>query len=66
MDNNELKSISANISAEQLHRLHDRLDNEEKPYALRVGVSQEKRRAVTIYCDAENVDYFQNIIGHEI
>ena len=55
MDEKDLKSISA-----------DRLDDEAKPYALRVGTSQEKHRAVTIYCDAENVAYFQNIIDHEI
>lgn len=66
MDEKDLKSISADISAEQLHRLYDRLDDEAKPYALRVGASKEKHRAVTIYCDAENVAYFQNIIDHEI
>lgn len=66
MDEKDLKSISADISAEQLHRLYDRLDDEAKPYALRVGTSQEKHRAVTIYSDAENVAYFQNIIDHEI
>lgn len=66
MDEKDLKSISADISAEQLHRLYDRLDDEAKPYALRVGTSQEKRRAITIYCDAENVAYFQNMIDHEI
>ena len=66
LDEKDLKSISADISAEQLHRLYDRLEDEAKPYALRVGRSQEKHRAVTIYCDAENVAYFQNIIDHEI
>ena len=66
MDEKDLKSISADISAEQLHRLYDRLDDEARPYALRVGTSQEKHRAVTIYCDAENVAYFQNILNNEI
>ena len=66
MDEKDLKSISANLSAEQLRRLYDRLEDEAKPYALRVGVSKEKRRAATICCDAENVVYFQNMIGHEI
>lgn len=66
MDEKDLKSISADISAEQLHRLYDRLGDEAKPYVLRVGASREKRRAVTIYCDAENAAYFQNIIDHEI
>lgn len=66
MDEKDLKNISADISAEQLHRLYDRLEDEAKPYALRVGASQEKHRAVTIYCDAKNVAYFQNIIDHEI
>lgn len=66
MDEKDLKSISADISAEQPHRLYDRLDDEARPYALRVGTSQEKHRAVTIYCDAENVAYFQNVLDHEI
>lgn len=66
MNEDNLISIPASITAEQLHRLYDRLDDEAKPYALRVGTSQEKHRAVTIYCDAEKVAYFQNIIDHEI
>lgn len=66
MNEDNLISIPASITAEQLHRLYDRLDDEAKPYALRVGKSQEKHRTVTIYCDAENVAYFQNIIDHEI
>ena len=66
MDEKDLKNISADISAEQLHRLYDRLEDEAKPYALRVGASAEKHRAVTIYCDDENAAYFQNIIDHEI
>lgn len=66
MNEDKLNSISADISAEQLHRLYDRLEDEAKPYALRVGTSREKHRAVTIYCDAENVAYFQNMIDHEI
>lgn len=66
MNEDNLISIPASITAEQLHRLYDRLDDEAKPYTLRVGTSQEKHRAVTIYCDAENVAYFQNIIDHEI
>ena len=66
MNEKDLKSISAYISAEQLRRLYERLDDEARPYALRVGASQEKHRAVTIYCDAENVAYFQNIIDHEV
>lgn len=66
MDEKDLKSISADISAEQLHRLYDRLEDEARPYALRVGTSQEKHRTVTIYCDAENVVYFKNILEHEI
>lgn len=66
MGEKDLKNITADISAEQLHRLYDRLDDEVRPYALRVGISQEKHRTVIIYCDAENVAYFQNIIDHEI
>lgn len=66
MDENDLKNITADISAEQLRRLYDRLDDEARPYALRVGTSQEKHRTVTIYCDAENVAYFQNILNNEI
>ena len=66
MDEKDLKSISAYISAEQLRRLYERLDDEARPYVLRVGTSQEKHRMLTIYCDAENVAYFQNIIDHEV
>lgn len=66
MDEKDLKSMSADLSEEQLRRLYDRLEDEAKPYALRVGVSKEKRRAATICCDAENAAYFQNIIDHEI
>lgn len=66
MNEDKLISTPASITAEQLHRLYDRLENEATPYARRVGKSQEKHRAVTIYCDAENVAYFQNMIDHEI
>lgn len=36
-DNENLSSIPAQVTSEQLHRLYDRLDDEATPYALRVG-----------------------------
>lgn len=65
-DNENLSSIPAQVTSEQLHRLYDRLDDEVTPYALRVGKGENHLKAITIYCDAENVAYFQNIIDHEI
>jgi len=66
MDEKDLKSISADISAEQLHRLYDRLDDEATPYALRVGKGENHLKAITIYCEGKDVEYFTNILNNEI
>lgn len=66
MDEKELKNISAYISAGQLRRLYERLDDEARPYALRVGKGKNHLKEVTIYCDDMNVDYFTNILKNEI
>lgn len=66
MDEKDLKSISADISAEQQHRLYDRLDGEATPYALRVGKGENHLKAITIYCDGKDVEYFTNILKNEI
>lgn len=49
-----------------LHRLYDRLDDEATPYALRVGKGENHLKAITIYCDGKDVDYFTNILNNEI
>lgn len=65
-DNENLSSIPAQITSEQLHRLYDRLDDEATPYALRVGKGENHLKAITIYCDGKDVDYFTNILKNEI
>lgn len=65
-DSENLSSIPAQVTSEQLHRLYDRLDDEATPYALRVSKGENHFKAITIYCDDKNVDYFTNILKNEI
>lgn len=46
--------------------MFDRLDDEATPYALRVGKGENHLKAITIYCDGKDVDYFTNILNNEI
>lgn len=66
MKEKELKSIATQITAEQLRRLYDRLDDEATPYALRVGKGNNHLKAITIYCDDKDMEYFINILNNEI
>lgn len=67
MKNEEnLISINRSLTAEQLRRLFDRLDDEATPYALRVGKGENHLKAITIYCDGKDEDYFTNILNNEI
>ena len=66
MNENKLISITANIPAKQLQQLYELLSDEVTPYALRVGKGENHHREITLYCDAENVAYFKNILEHEI
>lgn len=65
-DKEELTAVPAQLTDEQLRKLYERLEDEATPYALRVSKGEKHLKPVTIYCDAENVAYFQNIIDHEI
>lgn len=65
-DNENLSSIPAQVTSEQLHRLYDRLDDEATPYTLRVGKGENHLKVITIYCDGKDVDYFTNILNNEI
>lgn len=64
--NKELNGISALVTSEQLRRLYGRLEDEATPYALRVSKGENHFKAITIYCDDEDVDYFTNILKNEI
>lgn len=50
--------IVTEISADTLRKLYDRLDDEATPHAVRVCKAAPCVKRVTIYCDAENVAYF--------
>ena len=64
--NNNLVAVPSQLTPGQLLRLYDRLDGEATPYALRVGMGESHLKAVTIYCDGKDADYFTNILNNEI
>lgn len=66
MNENKLISITANIPAKQLQQLYELLSDEATPYTLRVSKGEKHLKPVTIYCDADSVAYFKNILEHEI
>lgn len=65
MEEKELSSINVELSAERLHELYKRLEDEATPHAVRVRKAAQGVRQITIYCDAENVAYFNTIVGNE-
>lgn len=62
----EQTAVPARLTADQLRRLYERLEDEATPYALRVSKGEKHLKPVTIYCDADSVAYFKNILEHEI
>lgn len=62
MNENEFNSrISAELEADQLRRIYDRLEDEATPHAVRVRKG-EQHKEIIIYCDANSVAYFNAII----
>ena len=55
-------SVQAEIEAARLRELYDRLDNEEKPYAMVIKKVAKSIRLVTICCDESNKDYFSTLL----
>lgn len=55
-------SVQAEIEAARLRELYDRLDNEEKPYAMVIKKVAKGIRLVTISCDESNKDYFSTLL----
>ena len=62
MNEKELSQVKACLTAEQLRALFDRLHDEATPYALTVAKSWQKRKGVTIRCDAESEPYFRGLL----
>ena len=66
MDEKDFNSIvTAEVPAEQMQKIYLRLENEARPHAMRVSKCCPFVKRVTIYCDAENVAYFNTIVANE-
>ena len=57
--------VTADVPAEQMQKIYLRLENETTPYAMRVSKCRPYVKRVTIYCDAENAEYFNTIVTDE-
>lgn len=66
MSEDKLTSISASMTAKQLRRLYELLDDEATPWGLRAGRGENLRVEITLYCDADNAAYFKNMLKNEI
>lgn len=62
MENQFNKTISAEIATKKLRGILDRLEDEATPYELRVGRAAPGVKLVTIQCDRENAEYFNNLL----
>ena len=62
MENQFNKTISAEIETKKLRGIFDRLEDEATPYELRVGRAAPGVKLVTIQCDSENAEYFNNLL----
>ena len=58
-------SVAAEIPAKLMENLFRRLEDEARPHAMRVRKCRPFVKRVTIYCDAENVAYFNTIVANE-
>lgn len=58
-------SITAEVPAERMQKIYMRLEDEATPHAMRVSKCRPRTKRVTIYCDAENVAYFNTIVVNE-
>lgn len=54
--------IEAVLTAEKLKRLYAELENEFRPYELRVSAPENGRRTVRLYCLDANRDYFKRML----
>ncbi len=61
----ELRCIRAYLQARQLERLYETLSEEETAYELVVKKSQNHHRAVALYCEADRVGYFKQLMLYE-
>lgn len=48
-----------------MQKIYLRLEDEATPHAVRVSKCRPYIKRVTIYCDAENVAYFNTIVADE-
>lgn len=55
--------IEAVLPAEKLKRLYEKLENEFRPYELRVSAPEAGRRMVRLYCLDANRNYFKRMLG---
>lgn len=62
MENQFNKTISAEIATKKLRGILDRLEDEATPHELRVGRAAPGAKLVTIQCDSENAEYFNNLL----
>lgn len=58
-------SVSAEVPAKLMEKLYLHLEDEARPHAMRVSKCRPFVKRVTIYCDAENVAYFNTIVANE-
>lgn len=66
MDEKDFNSkVTAEVPAEFMQKIYLRLEDEATPHAVRVSKCHPYIKRVTIYCDAENVAYFNTIVADE-
>lgn len=66
MDEKDFNSkITAEVPAEQMQKIYLRLEDEAKPYAMRVSKYRPFVKRVTIYCDDKDVAYFNTVVTNE-
>lgn len=57
--------VTAEVPAEQMQKIYLRLEDEATPYAMRVSKCRPYIKRVTIYCNANDVAYFNTIVANE-
>lgn len=66
MDEKDFNStVTAEVPAGQMQKIYLRLEDEARPYAMRVSKCRPYVKRVTIYCDAENAAYFNTMVADE-
>lgn len=66
MDEKDFNSkVTAEVPAEFMQKIYLRLEDEAIPHAVMVSKCRPYIKQVTIYCDAENVAYFNTIVADE-